>query len=106
MGREQILIDASGSRLRVTPNRKTLHISTNDTVEWITNPRNMNFVVCFGRRTPFKMLHYGKVGSNSRHLSANSGKIKVAVRNGRAKSYKYTVIAADQVLDPGVIIQL
>ena len=98
MVEKTITIRKRAGVLTVDFNQVTLHKGRGDTVRWQTVPRNLNYLVCFGRRTPFKYRHYGKV-------RPRSGRIEVTPPVGRRMGFKYSIEVGDLLLDPVIIIR-
>jgi len=98
MGERIITIRKRRGLLTVDFNQVTLHKGRGDTVKWKSVPSNLKYLVCFGRRTPFKYRHYGKV-------RPRSGRIEVTPPVGRRMGFKYSIEVGDLLLDPVIIIR-
>jgi hypothetical protein len=97
MAIKTITVSVVSGSIVVDPYAPILEISQNDKVKWKGNPANLDFLVCFGDRTPFKHKHFGKIRNQS-------GPIK-AQPCGTEDYFKYSVEADGITLDPGIIIR-
>jgi hypothetical protein len=71
----------------------TLHNNGDDKIKWRGIRSNLNFLICFGKRTPVSTTHYGKVKPNSGRIMANPSP-------GQTLYFKYNVEACGQWLSP------
>jgi len=97
MATKTIKVSVVAGSIVVDPYALFLEISKKDKVKWRGDPANLDFLVCFGDRTPFKHKHFGK-------LRNQSGPIKVQLC-GAEEYFKYSVEAGGITLDPGIIIK-
>jgi len=95
MSTKTITIRKTAHSLKVDLDWIVLNKKHDDRAKWKAVPHNLKFVVCFGKKSPFKHLHYGA-------LRPSSGPIRKTAAPGR---YKYTIEVGDRVLDPGIIIR-
>ncbi len=97
MSTTTVTISMVGNTIDVTPYAPVLKKTRKDKVKWQGRPANLNFVVCFGHRTPFKFRHFHKNRPNSGAILINPA--------GPEEYFKYSVEIGNIVLDPGIIIQ-
>jgi hypothetical protein len=65
-----------------------------ESIEWVPQPANLRFTVCFASETPFAERHFHE------HRPASG-----PVNKGATGRYKYTIEVGGVVLDPGVIVR-
>ena len=97
MATKTIKVSVVAGSIIVDPYAPILEISRNDKVRWQGVPASLDFLVCFGDRTPFKRKHFVK-------LSNKSGPIQ-AQPSGAEEYFKYSVEVGTITLDPGVIVK-
>ena len=92
-----ITISVVAGSIVVDPYAPVLKKSKKDQVKWKGSSANLDFLVCFGNKTPFKHKHFG----NHRN---KSGPIKIQP-SGPDEYFKYSVEVGAITLDPGVIVK-
>lgn len=83
-----------GNPPTVDKNKVRLSSSDKDQVEWKPDPKDLNFVVCFEKETPFSKGHFHRD-------DPLSGSPKVGARG---EPYKYTVEVDGDLADPEIKI--
>ncbi len=85
--------------ISVTPETVNLSASNGDYIVWIADPDSLDFLVCFGDKSPFRGSHF----TNRHH---NSGPPQVVPGLGHdVEFFKYSVEVGELKVDPGVIIK-
>jgi len=92
-----IEISLVAGSIKVEPYAPVLDKSKKDKVKWKAKPSTLDFVVCFGNKTPFRHKHFFS------KFRSESGPIKITPC-GAEEYFKYSVEIGDKVLDPGIII--
>jgi hypothetical protein len=84
--------------ISVDPPSVELSASNGDYIVWNADPDNLDFLVCFGNKSPFN-------GSHFTNRNNNSGPPQVVPGKGHdVEFFKYSVEVGSLKVDPGVII--
>ena len=97
MATKTVHVKVVAGSIVVDPYAPILEISKKDRVKWKGVPASLDFLVCFGDKTPFKHKHFHR-------LRSQSGPIKVQPC-GMEEYFKYSVEVDGITLDPGIIIR-
>ncbi|HVO61456.1 MAG TPA: hypothetical protein VMT53_11010 [Terriglobales bacterium] len=91
---KQVTVSFENGMPSVDPEPIEIWSTKNESVEWVAEPRDLAFTICFAAESPFSERHFHE------HRPA-SGPIKT----GATGRYKYTIEVNGVILDPGVIIR-
>jgi hypothetical protein len=85
--------------ISVDPESVELSASNGDYIVWNTAPDNLDFLVCFGNKSPFNGSHFTKQNNISGPPHVVPGK------GHDVEFFKYSVEVGELKVDPGVIIK-